>query len=146
MIKINGKIVKTRIQESRLNENYKKDQIESIIEPKTKYEYQVKFVNGSNGKDTKWMQLNYNQLIKMQAIFNDLQESKKLAKVIPHKKLKESLVNDEDWDRVENIKEMLGADEFIDAIFKQMSNDEAVETLDYIERMYDIGYDEENDE
>lgn len=75
-----------------------------------------------------------------------IQESKKTVKVIPHKKLKESLVNDEDWDRVENIKEMLGADEFIDAIFKQMSNDEAVETLDYIERMYDIGYDEENDE
>lgn len=74
-----------------------------------------------------------------------IQESKKPVKVTPHKKLKESSY-DKDWDKVEEIKEAMGADEFLMEVLRSMNINEFNETIDYISSLYDIGYDEENDE
>ena len=43
-------------------------------------------------------------------------------------------------DRWDNIKELLGAEGFLDEIYAQLSEDEIVDIIDYTERMYDIDY------
>lgn len=51
---------------------------------------------------------------------------------------------DEIWDRVERAKEYLGGGDYLlDDFVKAMSNDAVEDILDYIERVNDIGYDDE---
>ncbi len=64
--------------------------------------------------------------------------------------LKEGSANSSDWQRWDNIKEMLGADEMLDAIFNAMDQNEIEEMLEFLEREYEINsgyndYDEEDD-
>lgn len=62
--------------------------------------------------------------------------------------LKEGSANSSDWERWDNIKEMLGADEMLDAIFNAMDQNEIEEMLEFLEREYEInsGYEEDYDD
>jgi hypothetical protein len=62
--------------------------------------------------------------------------------------LKEGSTNPSDYDRWDNIKEVMGADQMLDAIFKAMSIDEIEEMLEFLERAYEInsGYDDNEEE
>ena len=52
--------------------------------------------------------------------------------------LKEGSTNSSDWERWNTIKETLGANEMLDAIFNAMSQDEIEEMLEFLEREYEI--------
>lgn len=62
--------------------------------------------------------------------------------------LKEGSSNPSDYDRWNNIKELIGADKMLDDVFNAMSVDEIEEMLGFLEREYDInsGYDNNEEE
>ena len=62
--------------------------------------------------------------------------------------LKEGSANSSDWQRWDNIKETLGADEMLDAIFNAMDQYEIEEMLEFLEREYEInsGYNDYDEE
>ena len=62
--------------------------------------------------------------------------------------LKEGSAKSSDWERWDNIKETLGADEMLDAIFNAMDQYEIEEMLEFLEREYEInsGYNDYDEE
>lgn len=52
--------------------------------------------------------------------------------------LKEGSANSSDWERWDNIKEAMGADQMLDAIFNAMDQNEIEEMLEFLEREYEI--------
>jgi hypothetical protein len=62
--------------------------------------------------------------------------------------LKEGSTNPSDYDRWDNIKETIGADQMLDAIFNAMDVSEIEEMLEFLEREYEInsGYDDYDEE
>lgn len=62
--------------------------------------------------------------------------------------LKEGSANSSDWERWDHIKETIGADKMLDAIFNAMDQNEIEEMLDFLEQEYDInsGYEEDYDD
>jgi len=54
--------------------------------------------------------------------------------------------SEEFWKRIDRIRETIGDTEFIESLISAMSDDEAVEYTDYIEQMYEISDDEEDED
>ena len=57
---------------------------------------------------------------------------------------RKAVVDDVTFDRVDRLLELLDPDEFITAVFKFMSREEADSTLDFLEQTYDVRDEDEN--
>jgi len=62
----------------------------------------------------------------------------KLARAMSSEVVKEATVNNEVWDKVDHLREILGDDEFIMAWIKASSDEEALANADFIIQTYDI--------
>ena len=72
------------------------------------------------------------------------EQIKRIAGVLSVAGRREATRDNGAWDKLENLKEALGADQLLEEILASMSTEEAHETFDFIGRNYDISFGQED--